>query len=344
MMNRLGIRAVAMLTCLAVVCAVPGRSAAQTGLSVPPGFHATVYAENVSGVTAMSIGPDRRLYAAVQSGAVVSIGSGSRRTVATVSGVPLGLAWHAGRLYVSYTGSIAALTPNRAFTSFTLHVLVTGLPTGVHQNDGLAFNGAWMYVGVGSTCNACVESDPRSATIMRFHLDGSHGQVFARGLRNPYGLAIQPGTGRLYATDNGRDDYDDQVPDELNLIVRNGRYGWPNCWGKRQGLVAGCAQTRPAVIDFEPHASADGLIFYRGTAFPPAYRHDAFVAEYGQTVGVGTNGHRVKWVHLSGSGGTYGDFVTGLSHPVALTEARNGSVLVGDFGTGIIWRISANGH
>jgi glucose/arabinose dehydrogenase len=344
MVSRLKIQAIAVVACVAALCVFPGRSIAQTGPSVLAGFHAAAYATSVPGVTAMSVGPDGRLYVAEQSGAVLSLGSGGRRTVATVAGVPLGLSWHARQLYVSYTGSIAVFAPNRAFTSFAERVLVSGLPTGVHQNDGLAFKGGWMYVGVGSTCNACVESDPRSATIMRFHLDGSHRQVFARGMRNPYGLAFQPGTSRLYATDNGRDDYDDQVPDELNLVVRNGRYGWPNCWGKRQGLGASCANTRPAVVDFEPHASADGLIFYTGNAFPAAYRHDAFVAEYGQTVGAGANGHLVKWVHLSGSGGTYGTFVTGLSHPVALTEARNGSLLVADFGTGIIWRISASAH
>jgi glucose/arabinose dehydrogenase len=334
------VRVIATTIAITAVLEMPRTTRAQIVPSVPAGFRVSIDAQGIPHVTAMSVGPDGRLYVAEENGAVASLGTGGTRGVATVSGVPLGLVWHAGRLYVSYTGSIAVLTPNQGFTTFGRRVLISGLPTGKHQNDGLAFHGIWMYVGVGSTCNACTESDPRSATIMRFHLDGSHGQVFARGLRNPYGLAFRPGTASLYATDNGRDDYGDRVPDELNLVVRNGRYGWPNCWGERAGLAAGCAQTRPAVALFEPHASADGLVFYTGTVFPSAYRHDAFVAEYGQTVGVGTNGHRVKWVHFGSKHTTVGDFVTGLSHPVALTEGRNGSLLVADFGTGIIWRIA----
>jgi glucose/arabinose dehydrogenase len=199
-----------------------------------------------------------------------------------------------------------------------------------------------MYVGVGSTCNACAEPDPRSATIMRFRDNGSAGQVFARGLRNPYGLAFRPGTAQLYATDNGRDDFDDQVPDELNRIVRGGRYGWPSCWGNGGG--SGCKGTVPPVALFEPHASADGLVFYTGRTFPARYRGDAFVAEFGQTVGGGYNGHKVKDVHFAGKRVTVSDFATGLSNPLAVIVARDGSLLVADFGTGAIWRIQANGH
>lgn len=317
-------------------------TAAQTTLTLPNGFHATVYASGLAQPTAMSFGPDGRLYVAENGGEIVSVGGGRVRTVATGYSVPLGLSWHAGKLYVSYTGSIAVLTPSRNFSSFSARVIVRGLPTGKHQNDGMAFQGKWLYVGIGSTCNACVEADRRSASIMRFHLDGSRGQIVARGLRNPYSLAFRPGSGQLYATDNGRDDYDDSVPDELNRIVMGGNYGWPNCWGKGGG--SGCRGTIAPVALFEPHASADGLVFYTGKTFPARYRGDAFVAEYGRTVGVGYQGHRVKDVHFVGNRAVVSDFATGLRNPLAIVLARDGSLLVADWGTSIIWRIQANGH
>jgi glucose/arabinose dehydrogenase len=199
-----------------------------------------------------------------------------------------------------------------------------------------------MYLGVGSTCDACVESNPRSATIMRFHLNGSHAQIYARGLRNPYGVAFQPRTGRLYATDNGRDDHGNQVPDELNLIVQGGRYGWPNCWGA--GLGTDCNGTIPPVAEFEPHSSADGLVFYSGNAFPKRYQGDAFVAEWGDSVNNLGTGQRVKDVHFVGKRVTVSDFATGMNHPLAVAIGSDGSLLVADWGTGIIWRIQANGH
>ena len=77
-----------------------------------------------------------------------------------------------------------------------------------------------LYVSIGSSCNVCIEDDQRRAAIMRFDLDGSGEEIYATGLRNSVDFAWQPGTGALYATDNGRDLLgDDFPPCELNRIV-----------------------------------------------------------------------------------------------------------------------------
>jgi glucose/arabinose dehydrogenase len=333
----------AVLAILGILAGTFGRPAASAlaAPSLPGGFHATVYARGLSEPTAMSFGPDGRLYVAEAAGSIVAIGKTGTQGIAGVSATPLGLTWHAGKLYVSYTGAVETLTPSRGYRSFTSHVIISGLPTGRHQNDSMAFLGGWMYLGVGSTCNACTESDPRSGTIMRFRPNGSGGQIYARGLRNPYGLAVRPGTPQLYATDNGRDDFDDQVPDELNRIVRGGNYGWPNCWGNGGGS---CRGTVAPVALFEPHASADGIAFYTGRTFSKRYRGDVFVAEFGQTVGSGYHGHKLVDVHFAGRRITVSDFATGLVNPLAVAIAHDGSLLVADYGSGIIWRIQANGR
>lgn len=321
---------------------VPMPTYAQSGLSVPNGFHATVYASGFSNPTAITFGPDGRLYVAEASGSVLAVGRQGSTTIASGFGTTLGLKWYYNALYVSSNGEITRLTPSKNYQSFSRHVIVSGIPTGKHQNDSIVFLRGWMYVGVGSTCNACTESDPRSATIMRFHPDGSHAQIYARGLRNPYGLAVQPKTNALYATDNGRDDYDDSVPDELNRIVRGGNYGWPNCWGRGGG--SGCKGTIAPVALFEPHSSADGIVFYTGKTFPKRYRGDAFVAEWGDSVNSLGTGHILKDVHFAGKRVTVSTFATGFSNPLAVTVAHNGSLLVADYGSGTIWRIQANGH
>jgi glucose/arabinose dehydrogenase len=330
-----------IISLLTVVIA-PGVSSAQTGLSLPRGFHASVFASGLSNPTALAIGPDRRVYVAEGNGQIVAVGSGGTTTIASGFSTPLGLAWHGHTLYVSSTGEVSTLTASKNFRSFSRRVIISGLPTGRHQNDGMAFRGGWLYLGVGSTCNACVETDPRSATIMRFHLNGSHAQIYAHGLRNPYGLAIRPATGKLYATDNGRDDEGNLDPDELNLIVQGGKYGFPTCWGKGGG--SHCKGTIFPVALFEPHSSADGLVFYAGKTFPKRYRGDAFVAEWGDSVnGLGT-GQIVKDVHFSGSRVTVSTFATGFSHPLAVAIGTDSSLLVADWGSGFIWRIQANGH
>jgi len=315
------------------------QAAAQAGRGLPSGFRADVYASGLLHPTAMAFGPDLRLYVAEADGSILAIGNHRIVKVASGFATPLGLAWYGGALYVSWTGRISRLTPLHSSGSFGRRDVVVGLPTGRHQNDAVVFHGGWMYVGVGTTCDACRESDPRSGTIMRFRPDGTQPQIVAHGLRNPFGLAFRPGTNQLYATDNGRDDHDDQVPDELNLIVQGGKYGWPDCWGRNGGTH--CAGTIPPVADFEPHASADGIAFYTGRSFLPRYRGDAFVAEWGATVGGVDTGHIVKDVHFTGNRVTVSTFATGFDHPIAVVGARDGSLLVADYGTGIIWHITA---
>jgi glucose/arabinose dehydrogenase len=321
---------------------IPHAARAQTGPSLPGGFHASVYASGLSVPTSLAFGPDGRLYVAQENGLVIAVASSGQTTVASGFSTILGLAWHGHTLYVSSTGKVSTLTPTKGYRSFHQRVIISGLPTGRHQNDGMVFRAGWMYLGVGSTCDACIEADARSATIMRFHYDGSHAQIYARGLRNPYGLAFRPGTAQLYATDNGRDDYGNTVPDELNLIVQGGKYGWPDCWGRGGG--SNCQGTVAPVALFEPHSSADGLVFYTGHTFAQRYRGDAFVAEWGDSVnGLGT-GQRVKDVHFAGNRVTVSDFATGLAHPLAVVNGPAGALLVADYGSGIIWRIQANGH
>ncbi len=334
--SRLFISALAGLALLLSFGAV--QPAAAQGLSVPAGFSAAVFASGFYQPTALAVGPDHRVYVAESNGVVTVVARQGVTDVASGFGTILGLAWYGHKLYVSSTGQVATLTPYSHYSHFSRRVIVSGLPTGKHQNDGLAFHGGWMYLGVGSTCNACRESDRRSATIMRFHTNGTHAQIYARGLRNPYGLAFQPGTGRLYATDNGRDDHDDSVPDELNRIVAGGNYGWPDCWGIRGG--SHCRGTIAPVALFEPHSSADGIAFYHGTSFPKRYRSDAFVAEWGDSVNNLGTGHILKAVHFSGGHVSVSTFATGFTNPLAVAVAPNHSLLVADFGSGIVWRIS----
>ena len=87
-------------------------------------------------------------------------------------------------------------------------------------------------------------------TVLSLRKDGSDLRVVARGLRNPYGLAFQPGTGRLYATVNGQDEIgtpSDPEPAEMLVVVRRGAfYGWPRCWPNARTLrLSGkCARCR----------------------------------------------------------------------------------------------------
>jgi glucose/arabinose dehydrogenase len=227
--------------------------------------------------------------------------------------------------------------------------IVTGLPFGLHQQNGVAIGpDDRVYFGGGSTCDVCVENDSRSATILRVKRDASDLEVFATGLRNPYGLAFQPRTERLFVSVNGQDDLPDEngpEPAETVVIARKGHdYGWPRCWASIQEsrLKGDCAGVTPPVAYLEEHSSADGIAFYTGSSFPPEYRGNLFVALWGQ-YDSHDHGRRVVRLVLSESGEARmaEPFVEGLPHPLALGVDRRGGLLVADWERGAIYRIQA---
>jgi glucose/arabinose dehydrogenase len=204
-------------------------------------------------------------------------------------------------------------------------------------------NGDFL-LGVGSTCDVCNEADSRSATVLRFHSDWSYAGVVVRGSRNPFGLALRTSTGDAYVTINGQDNLGSQPADHLLRVTDGEDAGWPRCWPAYPdgSLHGNCAGVAPPVAVFAAHSSADGIAFYDGAEFGSDYADNAFVTEWGANVG-GPVGRRVVRVVLSGSGanerGQVSDFVTGFSHPLAITEAPDGGLLVGDYGTGQITEI-----
>jgi glucose/arabinose dehydrogenase len=322
---------------------------------VPAGFRAEVYASGLTNPTALAFGPDGRLYATEDGGEVVTVAWGSSAPDFFAGGftVPLGLTWLGDTLYVSSQGRVDALTLAGDRAS-DLRPIVTGLPFGEHQQDSIVVGtDGRLYVGSGSTCNACAEADPRSAAILSFAPDGSGLRVVAHGTRNPYGLAVQPGTGMLYATVNGIDYLDkpgDPEPADTLVRVQDGAsYGWPDCWASARDLVltgTKCSGVTPPAAYLEPHSSADGLVFYTGSSFPPEYAGNAFIAEWGQ---YDSEAHGRKLVRVVlGPDGTapisdVSVFASGFEHPLALVVDPQGALLVADYGRGVIYRIQAEG-
>jgi glucose/arabinose dehydrogenase len=317
---------------------------------VPAGFAAYVYARGLGTTTAMAFGPDGRLYVLNSAGTLLVVPSPGAGPQVLVSGLPvaLGLAWRANSLFVSVRGSVRAYQLNNGALSGG-GAVVQGLPTGRHQNDWILPmpNGDYL-LGVGSTCDVCNESDPRSAAVLRFHSDWSYAGVVVRGSRNPYGLALQQTTGDAYVTINGQDNLGGQPADHLLRVVDGEDAGWPRCWPAYPGgsLQGSCAGVTPPVAVFTPHSSADGIVFYEATEFGVDYAENAFVTEWGTNAG-GPIGRRVERVVFSGPNsdehGQVTDFATGFSHPLAITVGPDGGLLVGDYGTGQIIEIFRTG-
>jgi glucose/arabinose dehydrogenase len=321
------------LALAALALGLAGASAPADGIRVPRGFHVSVMARGLTHPTALAWGPNGALYATEDVGRLVEIRNGRPRVVARGLRTPLGLLFRRRIAIVSETGRVERLR-FRAGRVVERRVLVPGLPYGRHQQDNVLFVHGRLYVGSGSTCDACVEHDARSAAILSMTLDGTGLRVVAHGVRNPYGLAVQPGTGRLYASVNNRDDLGPNEPAETVVRIRDGAdYGWPRCWPsyRRRRLVGSCrGVARPAAY-LEPHSSADGIAFWRGALY---------VAEWGQ-YDSDRRGRRVVRL-AAGRGGRFGPvrtFADGFDHPLALLPAGR-ALLVADWGRGFVYRIA----
>jgi hypothetical protein len=320
---------------LALVFAAPA-GAPPAKIVVPAGYRVSTFAAGLEHPTAMAWGPDRRLYVTEDTGLLVVARRGSRKPVVVARGLrtPLGLAWRGKTLYVSEQGRLGRYRLQGSRLAGR-KILVRGLPFGLHQQDNVVVGpDDRLYLGSGSTCDACTERNPRSATILSTKLDGSDVRVVARGLRNPFGLAFRPGTDRLYASVNGRDTLGTKArPEPAEMVVRVERgafYGWPRCWPSyaTKTLAGRCRGVTPPVAYLEPHSSADGLAFWRG---------DLFVALWGQYL---SDRHGRKLVRVDVGTGKASTFARGFDHPLALVVDKTGALLVADWGTGVIYRIS----
>lgn len=272
----------------------------------------------------------------------------SKFTFATGYYFPLGVAIYepTGEVYVSYQGAITILMDSDGdYRSDQERFLVNDLPFDKHQNDNLEFGpDGWLYIGVGSSCDACEDIDPRGASIMRFNVETGESEIFASGMRNPFDIAFHPETGELFATDNGRDDLGMDMPyEELNHVVPAGDYGYPGCWNELDG--PNCENTIPAIAFFESHSSADGVDFYDGESFPAEFRNNAFVTIFGSWL-KGNVQTGIQRVILTPNGETYTAeaswfirFPTGVM-PLPLLVGPDDTMYVGDYVNDAIYRIS----
>jgi len=276
---------------------------------------------------------------------------------------PHGLDFHDGWLYVAEGSRIGRIRYDASLRRVEgrLEPVVNDLPNGGnHWTRSVRFGpDGRMYVTVGSSCNVCIEEDPRRAVMLRFQPDGSEPEIFATGLRNSVGFDWQPTTGDLYATDNGRDLLGDDIPPcELNRVVTGGFYGWPFAWGDRQpdpdfgaGHEAEIARSTPPAHAFRAHNAPLGITFVRHPDAPSELRGAALVALHGSWNRTRKDGYKVVSLHWSADGRIEErDFLAGfardeavIGRPVDVAEGPDGAIYVSDDYAGAVYRVASGG-
>jgi glucose/arabinose dehydrogenase len=281
---------------------------------------------------------------------------------------PYGIAWVAGTLYVANTDAIIAFPFKPGQTKITASgTKLTDLPGGPidhHWTKSMVASpdGSKLYVGVGSNSNITENGmDVEQGRAAIYEVDRLTGakRIYASGTRNPTNLAIQPGTGRLFAVVNERDEIGpDLVPDYLTSIKDGGFYGWPySYWG--QHVDVRVHPQNPAMVakaikpdyGLSSHVAALGVTFTRGETLSPRFADGAFVGEHGSWDRDPLNGYQVIFVPFVNGrpSGTPMPVVTEFlapdketvrGRPVGVALDRTGALIVADDVGNTVWRVT----
>lgn len=282
---------------------------------------------------------------------------------------PYGMALIGQRLYIADTDGVYWV----AYKLGTTKLPVSTPKTRITSFDPGGYNNHWtrniipsadgksLFVAVGSASNAGehgIEQERRRANILHLDLPTGRETVFASGLRNPVGMAIEPQTGALWTAVNERDELGDElVPDYITSVRAGGFYGWPYSYygqhedprlkGQRPDLVA-----KALVPDYAvgAHVAALGIGFGDATNFPERYRAGAFVARHGSWNRSKLSGYDVAFVPFKSGkpSGALQPFLAGFigsedtvyGRPRGIAVAKDGSLLVVDDAGGTLWRVS----
>lgn len=342
-------------------------------LQLPEGFHIAVFADNIDSARMLTFTPGGVLLVSESGeGKVVALPDPQHtgkaaRVVEVLTGLnePHGIAFYEGKLYVAENNRVRRYDWDETHLKATNPVKLADLPgAGGHSTRSIVFHGGKMYISAGSSCNACIEKDPRRAAVMEFNPDGSGQKIFAKGLRNAVGIAVNPKTDTVWVTVNGRDRLGDDVPPETiyDLGRDGGDAGWPYCYGDRvpdpnftKPGENNCASVLEPKVQMQAHSAPLGLAFYEGSMFPADYRNNIFIAFHGSWNRTVPTGYKVVRVKLDDKGQPVGgaqDFITGwlapgetkhgrwMGRPVGIVFGADGSMYLSDDSAGVIYRIT----
>ncbi len=338
---------------------------------LPTGFSQVLVAGGISNPTVMAFSPDGRIFVAQQTGQLRIIKNGALLGTPFISlsvnssgerGL-LGIAFDPNFasnnfIYLYYTLPSAA---NNRISRFTANgdVVVAGSEVVVLNLDPLSsatnHNGGTMqfgpdgklYVGVGENANSANSQnlDTYLGKILRINSDGTVPsgnpfitgtnqklRVWSYGLRNPYTITFQPGTGRLFVNDVGQNTWE-----EIDDATTGGNnYGWPNA----EGTSTNPAYTNPVYSYMHGTGTGLGCAITGGTFFNPASTNypSSYIGKYFY---IDYCGNWIDVLTLSGSTGTRASFASSIAgSPVSIVTGNDGNLYFLSRGNSAVYKIT----
>lgn len=278
---------------------------------------------------------------------------------------PYGLALIGNQLYVANQDALVRFDYTVGQTRATgAPVKVTDLPSQINHHWTKALtasaDGKYLYVGIGSNSNitehGMIAEVDRAMVWQVDALTGAH-RPYATGLRNPSALAIQPGTGQLWAVANERDELGPNVPPDYLTSVRDGAfYGWPySYWGQNVDPRVQPQNPQKVAAAIAPDYALGTHVAPLGVAFSvPAmggeFANGVFVGQHGSWNRDKPAGYKVVFVPFRDGhpAGDPIDFVSGFrgadgktrGRPVGVSVDPRGALIVADDLSNTLWRVA----
>lgn len=281
---------------------------------------------------------------------------------------PFGMALLDGQLYIGNTDALVRVPYTQGQTRITATpetvVKLNGGGNHWARNVVVAPDGRTLLVSVGSASNIAengMDKERYRANILQVWPADKNWRIYASGLRNPNGMAVNRVTGEVWTVVNERDMLgSDLAPDYLTQVEFGDQFGWPwYYWG-------GYPDTRvepanPALQQYSkrpdyamgPHVAALGLTFADELKLGDRFARGAFVGEHGSWNRKPVSGYRVSFVPFGENGYPVAgakpqDVLTGFldkdgkarGRPVGVIADRTGALLVADDVGNAIWRVA----
>ena len=342
-------------------------------INIPKGFTLSVFAEDIGSARFLSISPDDTLFVGTKDNDKIYTAKDANndgvaddvKDIDSGLNSPHSVFYYKNDLYVGEENRVSAyrnITSNGTYSK--KDVLVDNLPAGNRLTGGghktrtvVIGPDEKMYVSIGSSCNVCEENDERRATIMRFNIDGSNGEIFATGLRNTVGFDFK--NGQLYGADMGRDQIGDDIPpEEINIIQKNKDYGWPYCYGDNIAnpefpeKTDFCkTKTEKPFANIQAHSAPLGVSFLSQAAqstWPKQYQDGMLVALHGSWNRTIPTGYKVVYIDMSTDEPKQYNFLSGWlennaeawGRPVGMVFDSKGNLYLSDDKQGLIYKLS----
>ncbi len=358
----------------------------------PAGFKVELYATNLDNPRLIRTAPNGDIFLAdSETGKIVifrGVGADGKAQTTSIYATglhqPFGIAFYPlgpnpEYLYIGDTDQIVRFPYHNGDLKATGEMVnIAELPGGGRLRGGghwtrdvvFSQDGTKLFASVGSHSNVDdVDTHPEEthrADVLEFTPTGKFVKVYASGIRNCVGEAINPTTGELWCSTNERDGLGNNlVPDYVTHVQEDGFYGWP--WYYYHGTAGQAGgglqdprhpgkhpelQAKVITPDIlvNPHFASLEMLFYQGEQFPKEYLGDGFAAEHGSWNRAQRSGYEVVRLPMKNghATGEYEDFLTGFvnadgtvwGRPVGVTVAKDGSLFVSDDGSKSIWHVS----